>query len=153
MTPDETPAIRITPPLTLEEMKSFGEFRSVACYPDDDGPGAGYLVPREGMNYRPSFIRENVQAIVDHFRDHTFTGYIEVRNSSTDNPAVSRYYVQGQTVTRIDARIRWPVIRQCFCCHCAGCRSCEPYPLPPNEGSDYCECEPATTPTTNDSGA
>lgn len=141
MTLDNTPAIRITPPLTLEEMKSFGEFRTVACYPDDDGPGAGYLVPRQGMNYRPAFIRDSIQAIVSRFPEHTFTGYIEARNNSSSNPPVARYYVQGRTVTRVEPMVVWPDIDPCFCCFCPGCRNCEPYPLPPNEGSDYCICK------------
>lgn len=147
MTPDDTPAIRITPPLTLEEMKSFGVFRTVWCYPADSVPGAGYLLPREGMNYRPDSLRSDIQAVVSHFSEHTFAGYIEVRNSNTDNPPVARYYVQGRTVTRVEPMVMWPEIDPCFCCFCPGCRNCEPYPLPPNEGADYCECEPATTPT------
>lgn len=136
---EDTPAIRITPPLTLEEMRSFGEFRTVWCAPDRDG--AGVMLPREGVNYRSEWMREHLQAIVAYFPEHTFTGYIEVRNSNTGSPAISRYYVQGRTVTRVEPMLVWPEIDPCFCCFCPGCPRCEPYPLPPNEGSDYCGCE------------
>lgn len=133
-------AIMITPPLTLDEMKSFGAFRTVYYVPAEGG-GVGALAPRKGMNYRPRFIQERLQAIVGRFPGHTFTGFIEVRNNSADNPAVARYYVQGRAVTRVEPMIVWPEIDPCFCCFCSGCGRCEPYPLPPNEGSDYCGCE------------
>lgn len=100
-------AITITPPLTLDEMKSFGEFRIVVCVPSRRG-GAGSLLPREGMNYTPSWVVEHIQSIVDHFPTHDFDGYVEMRNSSASNPPVSRYYMRGRRVEQVDAVVFWP---------------------------------------------
>lgn len=106
---DDTPAITIDPPLTLEEMQSFpGGFRTVYCYPAEGG-GAGSLLPREGMNYRPQWITEHLQAIVDHFPDHKFSGYVEYRNTSPSQPPVSQYWVRNRIVEPVHARIVWPV--------------------------------------------
>jgi len=102
-----TPVISISPPLTLEEMKSFGDFRTVYCVPAKGG-GAGSLAPREGMNYRPRFIQEHLQGVVDHFPAHEFAGYVECRNMSEDNPPVARYYVRGRRVEMVTPTLVWP---------------------------------------------
>lgn len=100
-------AITITPPLTLEEMKSFGEFRTVHCYPAETG-GAGSLLPNEGVNYYPHWMRQHLQDIVDHFPGHEFTGFIEARNSAAGQPPITRYAMRGRNVVRLDPVIGWP---------------------------------------------
>lgn len=99
--------ISITPPLTLDEMKSFGDFRTVRCVPAEGG-GAGALAPREGMNYRPRWIQEHIQAIVDFFPTHEFTGYVECRNMSEGNAPVARYYVRDRRVEMVTPTLMWP---------------------------------------------
>lgn len=106
--PHDAPTISITPPLTFAEVKSFGDFRTVYCVPADDG-SIGALAPSTGMNYRPSWIQQHMQDIIDHFPTHEFTGYVEYRNTSEDQPPVARYYVQGRRVEMVTPTLVWPV--------------------------------------------
>jgi hypothetical protein len=99
--------ISITPPLTFQEMKSFGDFRTVYCVPNEGG-GAGALGPSNGMNYRPSWIQQHLQDVIDHFPTHEFTGYIEYRNTSEGQPPVARYYVRGRRVEMVTPTLVWP---------------------------------------------
>lgn len=117
MTDGTASAINITPPLTLEEMKSFGVFRTVCCVPADSG-GADALAPREGVNYYPHWIRRHLQDIIDHFPMHEFTGYVEFRNTSEDQPPLARYYVRGRCVEMVTPTLVWP--------------GDEPQPVPPS---------------------
>jgi hypothetical protein len=107
MSDNAIPAISITPPLTFEEMKSFGDFRVVYCVRAEAG-GAGELAPREGMNYRPNFIQEHLQTIIDHFPTHEFTGYVEYRNMSEDHQPVARYHVRDRRVVTVTPMLVWP---------------------------------------------
>jgi hypothetical protein len=102
------PEITITPPLSVQEFSHI-DFRTVELIPAD-GPdgGADRLAARTGTNYRPEWMRQHLQDIVDTFAAHEFTGYIEVRNTSPSHPPVSRYHVQDRKVVREDAEIRWP---------------------------------------------
>jgi hypothetical protein len=99
--------ISITPPLTFAEMKSFGDFRTVYCVPAEGG-GAGALEPSTGMNYRPNWIQQHLQDIVDHFPAHEFAGYVEYRNTSEDQPPVARYYVRDRRVETATPTLVWP---------------------------------------------
>jgi hypothetical protein len=76
----------------------------------DDGPllhrTATALVMREIDEYRAYGLLEEVQAAVDSFPGHTFTGRLECEGE--ENTDLWRVIIRGGRAVRIEPRIVWP---------------------------------------------
>lgn len=116
---DETmPAvITIDPPLTLDDVKDGPELRTIelihlrangASFPVEPWTANTIHARDSGMNYRPEFIADELQQVVDYYADREFAGFIEVRNSSSSQAPVARYYVRGRRVKTVTPALVWP---------------------------------------------
>ena len=111
--------IRITPPLTWAQIRSapYPALRDVALGIDEraeDTPTgqirtivAPGITPIRRSAYNGSDIEAEIQAVIDAYPDHEFTGTI---TAEPEDPGGTpwRYVIQGRQVVRQEARLVWP---------------------------------------------
>jgi hypothetical protein len=112
-----TPVIRISPPLTLDDVKGGPELCAVELirFADPDALDRTALWPVNVLDLRltwrtfqPAEIAAQIQQVVDHYADREFTGMLEIRSSDRTQPPVCRLVMRGRTVVRLDPYIGWP---------------------------------------------
>lgn len=116
-----TGAITITPPLTWAEIQDGPKLQDVQLHVREekrtavlDGAVAEVIVRTcdaivpLGMEYSGHRLEEDIQAVIDHYGDRGYAGYIEARWDPGFGEPPSRFIVKDDRVMRIDAQYRWP---------------------------------------------
>jgi len=110
-------AILIHPPLTAEQIRQcpqdhWGARLDVVetSVPTPTGTvltrTAARMIPPDGHGRG---INAYVQAVIDLFPEHEFTGHIEIDwEAGYGDPRPSRYVIRGRKVVEIQARLIWP---------------------------------------------
>ena len=109
--------IRISPPLTMDEIKDGPELSTIELihlrepgepFPSAEPWTANTIDYADGATRYPEPVHAELQLVVDHYAGHEFTGYIEIRSISPSQPPVSRYVMRDRLVVRLDPFIGWP---------------------------------------------
>lgn len=114
-----TGAIRINPPLTWEEVRSsrYPVLHDVSLQLSErteDTPtgqikaiGVVAITPVRPSPYSGYAVETEIQAVINGFPDHEFTGTI---TAEPEYPGGTpwRYIIQGRQVVRQEARLVWP---------------------------------------------